>query len=132
MADADDITLSPRTHTAVQGVTRARHELEGWEHNLRSALTEDVEDQLLTADQAEDIAKSAQLKDFKAPKPGDAPQAVETTAEMNEAQRLAHEKEAKAEAKADQEVAAKAAPEPEPESEPAPPKANDEKKKGGR
>jgi hypothetical protein len=69
MADADDIpVLSPQTQASLQGLTRARHELKGWEHNLRQALVDDVAAGRLTAEQAEDLAIDVDLEDFKAPK----------------------------------------------------------------
>jgi hypothetical protein len=93
---ADPVTLSPNTHSAVQGVVRARHDLLAWEKNLATALADDVREKRLTADQADEVADEYEVE-FKAPK-GDAPDAVETTAEANEAQRLAQAKIAEAEA----------------------------------
>jgi hypothetical protein len=97
MADANEFTLSTNTHAALQGLVRASHDLVAWEHNLRSALDDDVMSGRLTPQQAEHVARDAKLKDFKAPNP-DHPKAAETTAEGNQAQLDAQTKTNAAEA----------------------------------
>lgn len=109
-------TLSPATQASVQGLTRAKHEVEAWTHNLEQALADDVaaNPPRLTMDQAAEIATTNGVE--VPPAPGKAPEAHETTAEANQAQLDAQTKEAEAEAAKDQKTAAAAQPKPEPEA----------------
>jgi len=60
MTEAPLPTLSVQTEASVQGVVRARNELEQWTKNLEQALADDVaaEPPRLTHDQAAQVAKT--------------------------------------------------------------------------
>jgi hypothetical protein len=51
-------TLSPVTHASVQGLVRAKADLEQWTHNLEQALADDVGAARLTHDEAAEVAKT--------------------------------------------------------------------------
>lgn len=117
-------TLSPQTHACVQGLVRAKHEVEQWTHNLQQALADDVTAGRLTPEEAAEVAKTYEVK---APPPAEPPaEAHETTAEANQAQLDAHTDEAQAAQAKDAEIAAAAQPKPEPA--PPPPKNDDDDK----
>jgi hypothetical protein len=107
-------TLSVATQTSVQGLVRAKHEVEAWTKNLEQALADDVSAGRLTPEEAAEVAKKHGVK--APPKAGDKEEAHETTAEANQAQLDAQTKAAESEA-------AKTKPPP------APPKDDDDKAK---
>jgi hypothetical protein len=53
-------TLSPATQASVQGLVRAKADLEQWTHNLEQALADDVSANppRLTQDEAAEVAKT--------------------------------------------------------------------------
>jgi hypothetical protein len=113
--------LSPATHASVQGLARAKHEVEMWTKNLEQALAEDVaaDPPRLTPEQAAVIAKTHKVE--APPKPGDPAEARETTAEANQAQLDAQTKANEALAAKDQKVAAAAQPKDDEPAHPAAP-----------
>ena len=99
MTDTTELpTLSPATQASVQGLARAKHEIEQWTRNLERALADDVAatPQRLTPEQAAAVAKAHEVK--APPAPGSTAEAKETTAEGNQAQLDAQTKTAEAEA----------------------------------
>jgi membrane protein involved in colicin uptake len=82
----EEIQLSPATQNSVQGLVRAKHDVEAWTKNLEQALTDDVNatPPRLTPDEAAAVAKANDVQ--APPAPGSAAEATETTAEGNQAQ----------------------------------------------
>ncbi|HLY78958.1 MAG TPA: hypothetical protein VKQ70_06260 [Caulobacteraceae bacterium] len=91
-------TLSVGTQTSVQGLVRAKHEVEQWTRNLEQALADDVaaNPPRLTPELAATVAKTHGVK--APPAPGSPAEAKETTAEANQAQLDAQTKTNAAEA----------------------------------
>jgi hypothetical protein len=110
--------LSPATNASVTGLARAKHEVAQWTHNLEQALADDVaaNPPRLTPEQAATVAKANGVE--APPKPGDAAEAKETTAEANQAQ-------LDAQTKANEAAAPKPAPKPKDDDDKTKPKADE-------
>jgi len=91
-------TLSVGTQTSVQGLVRAKQEVEQWTRNLEQALADDVaaNPPRLTPELAATVAKTHGVK--APPAPGSPAEAKETTPEANQAQLDAQTKTNAAEA----------------------------------
>jgi len=97
-------TLSPQTEACVQGLVRAKADVEAWTKNLKQALTDDVNGGRLTADQASQVATKAGVTDFKPPTPSAPDQGVPTLPEGTETMIRQEAKKAEATAKQEDEI----------------------------
>jgi len=79
---ATEPTLSPQTQASVQGLVRAKSDVEAWTKNLEQALADDLAatPPRLTQEEAAAIAKENGVEAPKAPAPEPDPKATEAEA----------------------------------------------------
>lgn len=93
--DVATLPLSYTVHTSMARLEAAHAEVKAWTHNLEQALQSDLDAGVLTEEQASAVAEKSKVK-APTPAKADAPEAKETTPEMNEAAAAEGAKAAKA------------------------------------